>query len=756
MSFFDDLPPVGSVVNPTSTFGEYCVHAWLFNAGVGTTVKDLVTGSDATLVGGYTWLTKGITFATAHLDIPLSGIDSDGATVVMGVHTTALAAGWNLLLVFSNLASDFGWYTSYVDLRWGGGLGAYNAGIWVDGVSTTTPASGYHIISAKSTYDSLFYSYPVIVGASVLPSESFKGDLAFVYVFAGEPDTQALLDAIQINPYAMFVAVERAIPHEITIAGKTQVVQGQWLIRATANGRSIMSGNVVSLDASYRPGLDDEVVVYESATIVSSSVAAASVITTLTPHGLVNGMTVEIGGHAGSSPMLDGWHIATVVTPTTFSIPVNVTTGGTGGSASRRIFAGTVLQPTESGLGGYGVIPITTRIDCADYNSLADRRYVSGTLAAGTLKSMLETLATLCDFTLAADQPTGPTLADDLVADYMLLRTVLDQLASLTGYGWAWDDYNQCRMVDASTVAAPVDVLDAETVAIGDITVAPSRANYANRVILRYSSTATAAWGFLFSDGSTNVADLDTATVGGKTYTWRSTLGVLENSVQLGGDIEESLQNLAKAIMQTGTPGTEYTAATTLNLQVSAYVFEASGGPAMKATALTPGSGGNGIGVGSTSSGTVQAVWGWEGWAWGGTPITALFGGSDQAMTLSVIAEDTGEQATHGIWEIIIESPETTDPALAASLAAAYLAERLVIAKVVRYETEAVGLRPGQTQTITIAGRNLDGAYLITEVNHRHVAAHLLRRTVTAVENANVQSVKRWRDTYKQWAGLWP
>lgn len=70
--------------------------------------------------------------------------------------------------------------------------------------------------------------------------------------------------------------------------------------------------------------------------IASSSVAAASVITTTPDHGLVSGDTVTISGHTGSTPAVDGTYVATVTGLKTFTIPLNVSTGGTGGVVQTR------------------------------------------------------------------------------------------------------------------------------------------------------------------------------------------------------------------------------------------------------------------------------------------------------------------------------------------------------------------------------------------------------------------------------------
>jgi len=67
------------------------------------------------------------------------------------------------------------------------------------------------------------------------------------------------------------------------------------------------------------------------AAIVSSSIANPSVITTSTPHKLLDGQTVRIFGHVGSVPALDGDHVATVTGDDTFTVPVDVTTDGADG-----------------------------------------------------------------------------------------------------------------------------------------------------------------------------------------------------------------------------------------------------------------------------------------------------------------------------------------------------------------------------------------------------------------------------------------
>lgn len=70
--------------------------------------------------------------------------------------------------------------------------------------------------------------------------------------------------------------------------------------------------------------------------ITSSSVANPTVITTGSAHGLTTGDKVFISGHTGSTPAISGVYTVTVTGGTTFTIPVNVTVGGTGGTVVKR------------------------------------------------------------------------------------------------------------------------------------------------------------------------------------------------------------------------------------------------------------------------------------------------------------------------------------------------------------------------------------------------------------------------------------
>ena len=69
--------------------------------------------------------------------------------------------------------------------------------------------------------------------------------------------------------------------------------------------------------------------------ITSSSIANPTVITTATDHGLQTGDSVLIAGHTSVTPALDGAYTVTVTGATTFTVPVNVSNDGTGGTVQR-------------------------------------------------------------------------------------------------------------------------------------------------------------------------------------------------------------------------------------------------------------------------------------------------------------------------------------------------------------------------------------------------------------------------------------
>lgn len=128
--------------------------------------------------------------------------------------------------------------------------------------------------------------------------------------------------------------------------------------------------------------------------ITSSSVANPTVITTTVPHGLTDGQNILIAGHTGSTPDINDEYTITYVSETTFTIPENVTVGGSGGTLvqANSLNGGAGYQQVTAFSGFSGFIgTIRDSADDITYGDLlaftdvtsqpaAERKTVSGTV----------------------------------------------------------------------------------------------------------------------------------------------------------------------------------------------------------------------------------------------------------------------------------------------------------------------------------------------------------------------------------------
>jgi hypothetical protein len=83
--------------------------------------------------------------------------------------------------------------------------------------------------------------------------------------------------------------------------------------------------------------------------ITSNSIANPTVVTTAVPHNLVTGDVIVISGVSTSSPTINGQQTVTVLASNQFSVPVNVTVAGTGGT----------LVEAGSTNGGWGYLHVS-------------------------------------------------------------------------------------------------------------------------------------------------------------------------------------------------------------------------------------------------------------------------------------------------------------------------------------------------------------------------------------------------------------
>lgn len=100
------------------------------------------------------------------------------------------------------------------------------------------------------------------------------------------------------------------------------------------------------------------------------------------------------------------------------------------------------------------------------------------------------------------------------------------------------------------------------------------------------------------------VADAETVVIGGKTYTWKTTLTDTDGFVAIGGSNTIALANLKAAINLEAGAGTAYAASTTINQYVKATASTAS---TLTVEARDPGIAGNHI---PTTETGVSASWG--------------------------------------------------------------------------------------------------------------------------------------------------
>ena len=391
-----------------------------------------------------------------------------------------------------------------------------------------------------------------------------------------------------------------------------------WHVSATASGRDSLTCSVPSDDASYRPELDDEVLLLEGfGTSTSSLLLAAGAQSVATQAGLP--MTAGDRIRLYSATDADKWLDTPVVSYSGTTLGINADDwNGSGTQASwvvaRRIFGGNVTTPAESGLAGFPITAIVTKVEASDFNSLIDRRYITASIPIGTLKAALQVVEpylTTYGVTLDPAQANGPTLP---ALEYSRSKAadVMTELATLSGYLWEIDYDKILRMRQPGSTTAPFTITAGDGNTVGDVTVTPTRRAagtvYANRVIV--------------------VA---------------------------------------------GTPE---------------------------------------------------------------VPLIAQ-------------ADDVPEQVAHGLWEIAIQAPNVFDLIVAQALADAYLTQRTPTPKLLTYGTLRKGLAPGQTQTITLARRNVNNVFIITDVNRSSFGQQDTLSQVTALEGAVYQP--GWRNLYQQW-----
>jgi hypothetical protein len=383
------------------------------------------------------------------------------------------------------------------------------------------------------------------------------------------------------------------------------------------------------------------------------------------------------------------------------------------------IFAGILMQTRERGFGGpnvydadSGEAQIVTTITAEDFGRLAERVYLTETVAEGMLlEDFLNVLVTyLWPFgvTLHASQVTGPALPA-MVFDRVLVSEVLQKTAAATGFVWRIDYDKKLRMWEPGDLAAPFDIdeYDDPPRWTGDVEVERILGdNYANRVIV-------------MSGLIEETNHVETFTGDGVSYSFP-----LEWTLTGIKDYRVFVDGVPELLTYQGIG---------FDLAVQ-WLYYAVDNTIRRETTGVPDPPANGAVISITFDGTFEA---------------------------EATAEDAAAIAANGLYEHVETRDDIRTEAAAQTIADAILAERLLAGdQTVGYQTRytAPTLRAGQAQALTATARDLSGSYIITEMRVQaetpataeYAADGLgLIRTVRLKRNQVVQG--KWQHTYRDW-----
>lgn len=113
----------------------------------------------------------------------------------------------------------------------------------------------------------------------------------------------------------------------------TNAPLGEIGVTFTDLGSGETNSSIVCAQGATTIPADDENGGADSSTITGNSAANPTVVTTSADHGLTSGATVQITGST-SDPSIDGTWTVTVLSDTTFSIPIEVTVAGSTGTVT--------------------------------------------------------------------------------------------------------------------------------------------------------------------------------------------------------------------------------------------------------------------------------------------------------------------------------------------------------------------------------------------------------------------------------------
>lgn len=370
---------------------------------------------------------------------------------------------------------------------------------------------------------------------------------------------------------------------------------------------------------------------------------------------------------------------------------------------SIRIFGGIILEHEETGIGSETGVGLEFQISGVDFTALADRMYTEFGFApvSQTLKLTLIALAPYYSgygVTLSGSQVDGPVLPA-LRYDNQLLSDVLTNLCAVAtplvspAQAVTWEiDYNKVLSaygVLDSAKNAPFNITTANI--IGPVKVRPSKADYANHVIVEYG---------------TGIKD------------------IIDNIGPGNGVITTFALNYPMY-------GAEFVnvGGTVVDGVIVGGVYETLGHTGSGATWIinVP----NQTLTRTSAPGAVSIL----------VPMQVSF-------PLTVTAD--GGASAADLIQRKYPYPEVFDKTVAQGLANSLLIQAMAAVQEVEYTTLTAGLHPGQNQTITLPKHGISGAHLITEVTIRDYMESQLTYDVKAIGGTSTIP-EGWMSTYQLW-----
>jgi len=439
--------------------------------------------------------------------------------------------------------------------------------------------------------------------------------------------------------------------------------------------------------------------------IANSSVANPTSITTVQPHGLTTGDRVVIADHVGSTAGVNGTHAVTVTSHSTFTVAINNTTSGGGGTVRTIIAADLVVADLHS--------------------TYLNSRGVS-----------LDTLSTGADL-------------EKQVYQGVTLRSVFDHLATITGWVLRITPDPELQFFEVGDKAASYSLTAANDLNVGAVTWEHQRQRFVNDVVLRYGSDAVVPKQQTITlDGSTNAWVLDYTPVLSVDKFIVSAGYVNENAstnyplAPLVDIVSSSVAN-PTTITCLYPHGLDETTTHTIIIQShTGSTPSLSGGY----TATVTGKYTFTIPVNVTVAGSGGQMYP-SGFTWlYYVTSNALFrvgaGTSEQIALLdysaqfpqTVTAEDSASIASVGRWTGQYEAPEIQDVRAATQVADGILRRELDTPKSVVTSTRQGFVMPGDVITLTFTDRTVSGSFLIQSVNVTADGDKTLRYQIQGVD----------------------